>query len=224
MANVTELFAKFMPDVDMVEAQRLVTKTGFQSRTAQNIERKAVLIPKSAGCTVELQTISLKDTDDRSYYYYPSCTKVNRCVGCCAHDLLACQPTKKEELHFQVMVQRYNIEGKFEFSEIKHVKVEQHLKCNCDCRVKEQHCNNLQKYIPNECRCVCNNEEDRDKCSEEHLKLWDPATCTCQCAKIEECTSGYGFDYNTCRCEALRMKTKINNYDFNKNTYSFGGS
>lgn len=65
-------------------------------------QTEAALTPKAAGCTVELQTISLKDTDDPSLYYYPPCTRVNRCGGCCAHDLLACQPTKSETLNFEV--------------------------------------------------------------------------------------------------------------------------
>lgn len=64
-----------------------------------------------------------------------------------------------------------------------------------------QDCNELQTYYPNDCRCMCNNEDDRDKCNEEYsLKLWNPATCTCQCRETQECTSGFGFDYNTCRC------------------------
>lgn len=63
---------------------------------------EAAFIPKPASCSIESQTISLKDTDDRSLYYFPSCTRVDRCGGCCSHDLLACQPTKTEILHFEV--------------------------------------------------------------------------------------------------------------------------
>jgi len=65
---------------------------------------KATLIPKPASCSVELQTVSLKDTDDQSLYYYPMCTRVNRCRGCCGHDLLACRPTKIETLNFEVRI------------------------------------------------------------------------------------------------------------------------
>lgn len=63
---------------------------------------EAAFIPKPASCSIGSQTISLKDTDDRSLYYFPSCTRVDRCGGCCSHDLLACQPTKTETLHFEV--------------------------------------------------------------------------------------------------------------------------
>ncbi|KAF0750820.1 vascular endothelial growth factor C-like [Aphis craccivora] len=225
VTNVSELFSKFMPDTNIDEAQTLFATTGFQSRTALNVERKSTLVPKPAGCSVELQTISLKDTDDQSLYYYPTCTRVNRCGGCCAHDLLACQPTKVDTLNFEVMVSQYNDAGKLEFKGRKTVSIDQHLKCKCGCVVKQEDCTPLQTYYPNECRCMCSNEEDRDKCNEEYnLKLWNSATCTCQCREIKECTSGFGFDYNTCGCEALRLRIKNTGYEFNKNTYSLGGT
>ncbi|KAL5234634.1 hypothetical protein ACI65C_002044 [Semiaphis heraclei] len=225
VTNVSELFSKFMPDTNIDEAQTLFAMTGFQSRTALNVERKATLIPKPAGCSVESQTISLKDTDDQSLYYYPTCTRVNRCGGCCAHDLLACQPTKVETLNFEVMVSQYNDDGKLEFKGRKTVSIDQHLKCKCGCVVKQENCTPLQTYYPNECRCMCSNEEDRDKCNNEYsLKLWNSATCTCQCREIKECTSGFAFDYNTCGCEPLRIRIKNPSYEFNKNTYSLGGT
>lgn len=65
---------------------------------------EAAIIPKAAGCAVELKTISLRDTNDPSLYYYPPCTRVYRCGGCCAHDLLACQPTKTETLNYEVRI------------------------------------------------------------------------------------------------------------------------
>ncbi|XP_050434463.1 vascular endothelial growth factor C-like [Adelges cooleyi] len=225
VSNVSDLFRKFLPDVDVYEAQQLVATSGLQTRTIMNIERKSALMPKASGCTPEYRSVNLKDNDDPSLYYYPPCTRVNRCGGCCAHDLLACQPTKAEMLNFEVMVSQYNEEGKLEYKGRKAITVEQHLKCKCDCIVKEQDCNHLQKYHPNECRCVCSNEEDQEKCNEEHdIKLWNPATCTCQCRDVQECTSGFIFDYTTCRCEAS-TRTRIRNptYDsFNRNRYTIG--
>ncbi|XP_026812220.1 vascular endothelial growth factor C-like [Rhopalosiphum maidis] len=225
VTNVSELFSKFMPDTNIDEAQTLFATTGFQSRSALNIERKSTLVPKPAGCSLELQTVSLKDTDDQSLYYYPTCTRVNRCGGCCAHDLMACQPIKVDTLNFEVVVSQYNEAGKFDFVGRKIVSIDQHLKCKCGCVVKQENCTPLQTYYPDECRCMCSNEEDRDKCIEENdLKLWNPATCTCQCREIKECTSGFGFNYNTCGCEALRQRIKNTAYEFNKNTYSLGGT
>ncbi|XP_022166983.1 vascular endothelial growth factor A-like isoform X2 [Myzus persicae] len=222
VTNVSDLFNKFMPDTNMDEAQRRFITTGFQSRTTLNMERKAAFIPKPASCSIGSQTISLKDTDDRSLYYFPSCTRVDRCGGCCSHDLLACQPTKTETLHFEVLVSQYNGEGKLEFKGRKTVSIDRHLKCKCGCVVKEEDCGPLQTYNIKECRCKCSNEDDEEKCSDEYqLKEWNSATCKCECREIKECTSGYGFDNYTCGCEPIRIRTKnTGGTQLNRNKYS----
>ncbi|XP_060870220.1 vascular endothelial growth factor A-like [Metopolophium dirhodum] len=179
--NFSELFTKFMPDTNMNDAQKLFVTTGFQNRNALDSEIKATLIPKAASCSVELQMISLKDIDDQSLYYYPMCTRVNRCGGCCGHDLLACRPTKIETLNFEVIVLQYNGSGKLEFNGRKTVSVDQHLMCQCGCVIEEENCAPLQVYSPDECRCMCTNEEDRQECNDEYgLRLWNSTTCTCQ--------------------------------------------
>ncbi|XP_060839969.1 uncharacterized protein LOC132921133 [Rhopalosiphum padi] len=224
VTNVSELFSKFIPDTNLDEAQTLFFTTGFQSRTTLNIERKSTLVPKPAGCSPVLKTVSLKDTDDQSLYYHPAtCIQVYRCGGCCLHDLLECQPTKVDTIDYEVMVSQYKGAGKFDFLGRKIVSIEQHLKCKCGCVVKQENCTSLQTYNPKQCICTCSNQEDLDKCIEENgLKLWNSATCRCQCREVKECTSGFGFNYNTCRCEALRQRIKNTAYEFNKNTYSLG--
>uniref|UniRef100_A0A2H8TXP0 Vascular endothelial growth factor A n=1 Tax=Melanaphis sacchari TaxID=742174 RepID=A0A2H8TXP0_9HEMI len=184
VTNVSDLFIKFIPDTNMNDAQKIYTTIGFQNRYAYDSEIKATLIPKAASCSIGLQTISLKDTDDLSLYYYPMCTRVNRCGGCCGHDLLACRPTEIETLNFEVMVLQYKGSpgsGKLEFKGRKSVSVDQHLNCKCDCIIEEENCTPLQVYNPNECSCMCTNEKDRHECHDEHgLKLWNSTACTCQ--------------------------------------------
>ncbi|KAL5234633.1 hypothetical protein ACI65C_002043 [Semiaphis heraclei] len=181
VTNVSELFTKFMPDTKyMNDAQKQFAMTGFQSRNEPDSE-VATLIPKSASCSVELQTVNLKETDDQNLYYYPMCTRVNRCRGCCGHDLLACRPTKIETLNFEVMALQYHGSGKLEFNGRKSVSVDQHLMCKCDCVIEKENCTPLQVYNPDECRCICTNEEDRHKCSDEYeSRLWNPTSCSCQ--------------------------------------------
>lgn len=74
-----------------------------------SVHLEAATTPKSAGCSPENRSVNLKDTDDPSLYYYPACTRVNRCGGCCGHDLLSCQPTKVEILNFEVRISEYYI-------------------------------------------------------------------------------------------------------------------
>jgi len=64
---------------------------------------EAAVFPKSATCEPELTTVSLQNEDDKSVFYYPSCTRVERCGGCCSHELLSCQPTVTELITFQVL-------------------------------------------------------------------------------------------------------------------------
>lgn len=123
---------------------------------------------------------------------------------------------------------QYNGEGKLEFKGRKTVAIDRHLKCKCGCVIKEevsliisfsfiyiiiivsnihvcfyyfflQNCGPLQIYNAKECLCKCSNEDEEEKCNDEHdLKQWNSATCKCECREIKECTSGYGFDNYTC--------------------------
>merc|ERR1711978_770286 len=44
--------------------------------------------------------------------------------------------------------------------------------CSCQCKVKEHHCNSLQDYKEDECRCACRNLAARRNCWGSN-KLWD---------------------------------------------------
>lgn len=57
---------------------------------------------KAAGCMPELQTVKISPSSDPSVLYIPTCTRVERCGGCCSHSLLACQPKVTETVSFQV--------------------------------------------------------------------------------------------------------------------------
>lgn len=50
----------------------------------------------------ELQTIRIAPEADPSVLYIPTCTRIERCGGCCSHSLLSCQPTEVETVAFQV--------------------------------------------------------------------------------------------------------------------------
>ncbi|VVC33744.1 Vascular endothelial growth factor, heparin-binding domain,Cystine-knot cytokine,PDGF/VEGF domain [Cinara cedri] len=191
VTSISELFWKFLPHDDIFNVLYYTTN---------NNQNSSIIIPKAATCTTDYQVVSLRDDDDPSLYYSPPCTRVKRCGGCCGSNLVSCQPTKVEMLNFQVTILQYN--ETFAFKEKKIVTVEQHVACKCDCTIKEQDCNFSQVYNAKECRCVCNNFEDQDKCDEKRdIKMWDSESCSCQCMEVQECTSGFKFNYNTCSCE-----------------------
>merc|ERR1719270_579619 len=127
---------------------------------------------------------------------YPACTRLDS-GGCCSHPLLSCQPSTVETIVRDVLViDTINLSDK-----MVSVNLTRHLSCGCECRVQEHHCNHLQTYVPDECRCECTNTNQRDLCLQDETKLWDESSCTCGCRYAHtECSTGMRFDLESCRC------------------------
>ncbi|XP_034171235.2 PDGF- and VEGF-related factor 1 [Osmia lignaria lignaria] len=203
-----------VPDSEAFSLSGRMGETGERS----NAER-----PVPATCTPELQTVPLKQDADPSTIYYPSCTRVKRCGGCCSHSLLSCQPTAVETRNFEVLVTSIEQSYGLTYKGKRIVPLEEHTKCQCDCRIKEEHCNEKQSYIPAECRCMCNNVDEEEKCYKNNdTKIWNPELCTCFCREEQECSTGFYFDQNTCSCRQVPLSrawfpaTKGANYGFSQ--------
>ncbi|XP_011868200.1 PREDICTED: uncharacterized protein LOC105562184 [Vollenhovia emeryi] len=179
-------------------------------------ERSNALMPTPAKCMPELQLVSLKLDDDPSMFVFPLCTRIKRCGGCCISPLLSCQPTAMEMRNFEVIVTSLsdlNYRGR------RIVPLEEHTKCKCDCKIKEEHCNDKQHYEPHNCKCACDNVDEEEKCRKNDTKIWNPELCVCTCRTIEPCTTGYYFNPNTCRCGPIMLSRPVNrfaltNYNF----------
>jgi len=177
------------------------------------VERSNAIIPIPAKCTPELQPVSFanKDTDSATVYF-PSCTRIKRCGGCCDHPLLSCQPTASIMKNFQVVVSKVTAEGGLSYSEKQIIPLEEHTRCKCDCRIKAEHCTGKQIYIEDECVCGCSNVDEEEKCRRNNdTKLWDPSLCACLCRDERECNTGYYFNPVTCRCEQLAFSRRFGN-------------
>ncbi|XP_041762749.1 uncharacterized protein LOC121588643 isoform X2 [Anopheles merus] len=160
--------------------------------------------PVAASCEPDSELVSLRPENLTSsrYYYYPSCTRVKRCSGCCNTKQLVCEPTANRTILYKVTILEYRPNKKDRFSHRELVPIEEHVRCKCQCRVKAWHCNERQQYNANNCRCECTNRADRDECAlESDRKQWNPSTCTCDCLpRNEDCTSGSHYDRNACKC------------------------
>ena len=55
-----------------------------------------------AGCTPENITVPLNQSSDPNVFIWPNCIRIERCGGCCNHDLLQCQPREIEMKKFKV--------------------------------------------------------------------------------------------------------------------------
>ncbi|XP_058834829.1 balbiani ring protein 3 [Topomyia yanbarensis] len=175
---------------------RIFSKEGFGERSAGEI-------PKPAGCNTQPTIVSLRpeNNSDPRLIYSPSCTRVQRCSGCCVSKRLSCQPTSTRTRTFTVNILEYVSGVKTRFKSRDLALIEEHVGCACQCRIKEEHCNSLQRYNARNCRCDCVNNDDRSKClQQQDIKQWNPDTCLCECNDSKECTSGSYFDHNYCKC------------------------
>lgn len=162
-------------------------------------ERSNAERPNQALCMPELQTVPLLENEP-SVIYYPTCTRIKRCGGCCTHSLLSCQPTATEIRNFEILVTILESSGKLKYQGKRIVPIEEHTQCTCDCKIKETDCNKKQSYVPEECTCACNNVDEQKKCNESNIKMWHPDLCSCFCRETQECSTGFYFDQNSCRC------------------------
>ncbi|EAT33891.1 AAEL013840-PA [Aedes aegypti] len=190
---------------DDVFNQGLVEEDSIDHRIFSNGygERSSGEVPKPAGCNTQATIVSLRpenNTDPR-LIYSPSCTRVERCSGCCVSKRLSCQPTSTRLRTFSVNVLEYVSGTKTRFKNRDLAVIEEHVGCACQCRVKEEHCTALQKYNARNCRCECKNLDDRSKCLQQSdIKQWNPETCLCECLDPTDCTSGSYYDHNYCKC------------------------
>ncbi|KAK5644002.1 hypothetical protein RI129_007847 [Pyrocoelia pectoralis] len=172
-------------------------------------ERSAAVVPKAANCMPELQTVQIAPTDDPSVLYIPTCTRIERCAGCCSHRLLSCQPVDTETVSFQLVKTQFQGGSKLKYVGKEIVTVEKHTKCKCSCKVQAKHCNQFQEYRSNECSCSCTNRDEEKKCDKESsIKEWNPEVCACQCRNLVQCSTGYTFDTLKCRCTQILLRRR----------------
>jgi len=131
----------------------------------------------------------------------PDHVMVDRCGGSCYMESYNCIPEATSMTKVQVML----VQSKFPHGKhdtmCSEVEVEVHNSCKCGCKTKREHCNRLQYYHEQSCRCICDNTEERSACIAAD-KVWDPDTCQCHCPihTIQPCSTCYMFDLSTCKC------------------------
>ena len=143
------------------------------SRVARSVE---ALNLKSAVCMPEYRTVSLK-REDALILYSPRCVRLPQCGGCCANDLLECQPTRVTPVNLTVYMNRRTGANKLKPLDPKVVTLWRHEACACACKAKATDCAPNQEYDEGECRCKCSDESRRDTCPEGFR--WHPTKCEC---------------------------------------------
>lgn len=84
--------------------------------------------------------------------------------------------------------------------ELTAVRMTNHTRCSCQCKVKPTDCDNrTQVYSEEDCSCQC---KKRNMLCPLNFR-WDPVKCQCLCdpSKVaSKCTKRFQLDEKTCRC------------------------
>lgn len=214
--SMNEIPLEFYETLDKTDVEDILNNyvEGFKEEKAKSAignrfgdesqERNAGMIPAKAECRPENVSVSLANSDDPTVIFIPKCTRIERCGGCCSNKLLACQPTETATISVQVIKTQYTGTGakKLKYLGKEIIPLEKHLKCKCSCKIRAEHCLPNQQYRSSQCRCVCANKDEEQKCSRDpDRKYWDFQACTCKCRYVMECSTGSFYDHNECRCK-----------------------
>ncbi|KAK3860273.1 hypothetical protein Pcinc_033663 [Petrolisthes cinctipes] len=158
-----------------------------------------LLRDKRVVCKPKKTVVRLPNTEPESVMLRPHCVYIKQCSGCCDHTLLECTPTRNKTRRFPVMAVR--TDGRTsqfaDSSPVRHVRVTEHTRCQCECKVKAAHCSPRQVYNAEACQCTCPVDITRT-CPRG--KVWNESSCECVCSNVTECTTGRQFDHSSCRC------------------------
>lgn len=175
------------------------TETGFNS---QGVEIMASMIAVADVCEPRPMTVPIPPSNDPQVVYWPTCTKIDRCGGCCGFDLLECTATRVETVTVQVMKQVMSADDSefYEFMGLVDIPLEKHTGCECQCRTKAHDCNAAtQDYDEVSCSCRCRNSDQATSCPSP--KRWDSKYCRCVCPTLINCLDDEYFDFNSCSCK-----------------------
>ena len=90
-------------------ASRISRVRPNSSSSSALIDEEADNVPyaETAICKPELTTVPLNQSSDPNIFILPNCVRIERCGGCCHHDLLECQPTHVEMKRMKVIQTTY---------------------------------------------------------------------------------------------------------------------
>lgn len=172
------------------------TQTGFNP---QAVSLMANQIATPDVCDPRPMTVRIPADSDPRVVFWPSCTQLDQCGGCCGHDLLECAPTSTEPVTVQVMKQRLRDDDSYDFLGNVDVTLQRHLACDCRCKIKAEDCDSSTQYYDEaSCACRCRNAEQSTSCLLP--KRWDQERCRCVCSNLISCLDDEVYDFNTCSC------------------------
>ncbi|GFR81848.1 vascular endothelial growth factor A [Elysia marginata] len=150
-------------------------------------------------CSPREMTVDLELRNaDPDLVYYPRCTKVMRCGGCCSSKHVSCEPVEVERSVLNVLKGQvpFPEADYLIFADFEKVLVERHLSCRTRCKLSQSKCGAHKTFLPRQCACACNKTQSCDG-----NRVWDPETCRCTCARTRKCMRGQIFSQESCQCK-----------------------
>ena len=178
----------------------LAVCSGDQMQTIMGVgEGREVCRPRPT--MVEIPTLS-----PEHQLVAPTYVEVNRCGGSCPHSYFSCVKAETRYKDVPVILTERSITPGVITSLCTNLSVEEHVSCQCGCKVKPQDCSSKQTFVPYECSCACTNKADRAACISAGWH-WDRSICQCMCPgrPYPACPSSYVFDYQK-RCSCVPMQ------------------
>lgn len=161
------------------------------------------IFDKRAFCQPRRVPVHVPQPTDPMLIYQPMCLQIERCGGCCAHELFRCVPALKRNASRKIVSLRYPHAGAdfFEFEKVSTIKIERHIRCKCQCKIQPEDCTVHQVYLKDSCRCACPKANGLLKCKPP--QIWNEHDCRCRCPDQDDCSTGTYFDPRVCRCRSM---------------------
>ncbi|KAK6173335.1 hypothetical protein SNE40_016806 [Patella caerulea] len=146
--------------------------------------------------------------DTANTIYWPECTRVMRCGGCCPSAKLACVADEVENTVLHVLKAIAREEGSLHLDWVGPlaVNISIHRSCRLQCRLTPVDCKHNQMFIPDECSCVCRHQYI---CNNPRQR-WNGDSCRCICPGSRNCGRNTIYDENQCRCVILEEAQEAN--------------
>lgn len=135
--------------------------------------------------------------------YWPECTRLSRCTGCCNSEKFECKATKIDVRMLRLTKLSYSTKSKRFVSKGKvPLLVDEHRECKCACRNSDAaSCSDrFQMFDEKTCACACTNKSDQRRCSLSKVMSWNPETCKCNCTNVHTCSKGMIWHSRKCVC------------------------
>ena len=71
--------------------------------SSEGNEVEEVPFAEPALCKPEMTTVPLDTGTDPNVFIFPNCVRIERCGGCCNHELLQCEPIELEKKRMKII-------------------------------------------------------------------------------------------------------------------------